>query len=75
MRRGYSPALRHLKRHINLGLGFTTEVFYPDLSDASSPRYWASMEYCESAKQLGDWMTKELSPKDFQHAFCMAGYS
>ena len=74
VRRGYSPALRHLKRHVKLGLGFTSEVFHPDLADPQAPRYWASMVYCESSKQLGDWMTKELGPKDFQAARTMAGY-
>jgi len=74
IRRGYSPALRHLKRHINLGLGFTHEVFYPDLSDRTAPVYWASLVYCPSSEQLGDWMTKELGPKDFQAALTKAGY-
>ena len=74
IRRGYSPALRHLKRHINLGLGFTHEVFHGDSSDPTAPVYWASMVYCPSKEQLGDWMTKELAPKDFQAALEMAGY-
>jgi len=74
VRRGYSPALRHLKRHVNLGIGFTSEVFYPDRSDPEAPQYWSSLVYCESKAQLGDWMTKELGPKDFQNAFEKAGY-
>ena len=74
VRRGYSPALRHLKRHVNLGIGFTSEVFYPDQADPRAPQYWASLVYCESKAQLGDWMTKELGPKDFQAAMLRAGY-
>ena len=74
IRRGYSPALRHLKRHINLGLGFTHEVFYPDLSDSSAPKYWSSLVYCPTDEQLGDMLTKELPPIKFSAAIGAAGY-
>ncbi len=32
------------------------------------------MVYCRTKEQLGDWMTKELAPKDFQAAVELAGY-
>jgi hypothetical protein len=74
VRRGYSPALRHLKRHVNLGIGFSNEVFYPDHANPEALQYWSSLVYCESKAQLGDWMTKELGPKDFKAAVERAGY-
>ena len=74
IRRGYSPALWHLKRHINLGLGFTHEVFFPDLSDPSAPKYWSSLVYCPTDEQLGDVLTKELAPIKFSAAIGAAGY-
>jgi hypothetical protein len=74
IRKGYSPALRHLKRHINLGLGFAHEVFYPDLSDSAAPVYWSTLRYCESKDQLGDMMTKELAPKAIEAAVAKLGY-
>ena len=35
IKRGYSAASRYLKRHAELSLGFTNEVFYPDATDQS----------------------------------------
>jgi len=75
IRKGYSPGLRHLQRHCRLSLGFTNEVFYCDLTDRDAPFYYSELVYCESAKQKGDWMTKELPPIKFKAALELAGYS
>ena len=73
--RGYSPALRHLQRHIQLSTGFTYEVFYPDLTDPTAPQYLAKLDYGATEKQKGDWMTKELPPIKFAAALELAGLS
>ena len=73
IKRGYSPALRYLKRHAELSLGFTTEVFYPEVGNPSAPKYWSELTYWESKSHKGDWMTKELPPKDFEKAVALAG--
>ena len=73
IKRGYSVALRYLKRHTNCSLGFANEVFFPDLNEGS-PRYWAQINYWESKLHKGDWMTKELSPAAFERAKRLAGY-
>ena len=74
IRRGYSPNLRHLQRHCRLSLGFTNEVFYPDLTNPDAPQYKALLNYIETDKQKGDWMTKELTPAKFKAARELAGY-
>jgi hypothetical protein len=66
--------LRYLKRHAELSLGFTSEVFFPDKSDPDAPKYWSELTYWESKSHKGDWMTKELSPKDFDKAAQLAGF-
>ena len=75
LKRGYSTALRYLKRHAELSLGFCHEVFYPDLTDKDAPKYWSELTYWESKSHKGDWMTKELPPTDFDKARQMAGYA
>ena len=75
VQRGYSPALRHLQRHIQLSTGFTYEVFYPDLTDPTAPQYLAKLDYGATEKQKGDWMTKELPPIKFAAALELAGLS
>ena len=74
VKRGYSTALRYLKRHANLSLGFVNEVFYPDKNSGKS-RYWAQLAYWESKAHKGDWMTKELAPSCFEKAKRLAGYA
>ena len=73
IKRGYSVALRYLKRHTGCSLGFTNEVFFPDLNEGS-PQYWAQINYWESKLHKGDWMTKELPPASFEKAKRLAGY-
>ena len=75
IQRGYSPALRHLQRHVRLSTGFAHEVFFPDLTDPTAPQYWSKLDYCETKKQKGDWMTKELTPIQHAAALQLAGYS
>ena len=72
IKKGYSTALRYLKRHAELSLGFTHEVFYPDRT-LGSPRYWAELSYWDTKLHKGDWMTKELTPCAFEHAWRLAG--
>jgi hypothetical protein len=72
IKRGYSPSLRYLGRHCRTGLGFCHEVFYPDLDDGEA-KYKARLEYCPSAEQRGDWMTKALDRKAFLSARERAG--
>ena len=72
IKKGYSTALRYLKRHAELSLGFTHEVFYPDRT-MGSPRYWAELTYWDTKLHKGDWMTKELAPRAFEQAWRMAG--
>ena len=76
IKKGYSQALRYLKRHVRASLGFAHEVFesakYKD--DPEAPKYWASLEYCPTKDQLGDWMTKELTATPFAEARTKAGY-
>ena len=73
IKKGYSTALRYLKRHAELSLGFTHEVFYPDTM-LGAPRYWAQLTYWDTKLHKGDWMTKELQPKAFEQAWRMAGF-
>ena len=75
IKRGYSPALRYLPRHVQLSLGFANEVFHPDWSDNAAPKYLAELGYWESKCHKGDWMTKELAPKDFSSAVRPAGFA
>ena len=48
-------------------------MFYPDATDPSEPKYWSAL-YWDTKSHKGDWMTKELPPKDFEKACQMAGY-
>jgi hypothetical protein len=73
IKRGYSTALRYLKRHSNCSLGFVNEVFFPDKNEGT-PRYWAQLAYWESGLHKGDWMTKELNPSAFEKAKRLAGF-
>ena len=74
IKRGYSLALRYLQRHAQVSLGFSHEVFFPDFDDAGAPKYVAELAYWESKSHKGDWMTKELQPKQFQDAVKLAGF-
>jgi hypothetical protein len=74
IKRGYSHALRYLKRHSGCSLGFVHEVFFPNKGDPGSPNYWSELTYWESKSHKGDWMTKELPPKDFERASALAGF-
>ena len=49
--------------------------FFPDLTDPTAPQYWSKLDYCETKKQKGDWMTKELTPIQHAAALELAGYS
>ena len=73
LKKGYSTALRYLKRHAELSLGFCHEVFYPDKT-YGAPRYWAQLTYWDTKSHKGDWMTKELAPKAFEVAWRLAGF-
>ena len=73
VKKGYSTALRYLKRHAEISLGFTHEVFFPDRSEGS-PRYWSQINYWDTKLHKGDWMTKELPPSAFELAWRMAGF-
>ena len=72
---GYNPALGHMQRHTRLSTGFAHELFFPDLTDPTAPQYWSRLDYCETKKQKGDWMTKELTPIQHAAALELAGYS
>ena len=74
VKRGYSPAMRHLQRHCKLSLGFTNEVFFPDKTDLDAPFYLSDIVYCPTDLQKGDWMAKELTPVKFAAALKLAGY-
>ena len=74
VKRGYSPALRYLQRHAQVSLGFVNKVFHLDFNDDAAPKYLAELGYWESKSHKGDWMTKELPPKDFSHALSLAGF-
>ncbi len=73
IKRGYSPALRHLQRHCRTSLGFAHEVFYPDGSPGAA-KYDSDLRYCETTKRKGDWMTKALDRAAFIKAREAAGY-
>ena len=73
IKRGFSTALRYLKRHAGLSLGFLNEVFCPNKSDGP-PGYWSQLTYWESGLHKGDWMTKELNPNSFETAKRLAGF-
>ena len=75
IQRGYSAALRHLQWHCRLSLGFAHEVFFPDRTDPSAPQYKSKLQYCESAEQKGDWMTKKNPPKKFRACLELAGFT
>ena len=51
--KGYSTAVRDLKRHAELSLGFTDETFYPDRSEGT-PRYWTQLTYWNTKLHKGD---------------------
>ena len=74
IQRGYSPSPRHLQRHCRLSLGFPHEVFVPDRTDPDDPQYISKLEYCETSKQKGDWVTKENPAKKFLECLKLAGY-
>ena len=74
VKRGYSPALRYLQRHAQVSLGFVHEVSHPDFDDDAASKYLSELGYWESKCHKGDWMTKEISPKDFSHALRLAGF-
>ena len=75
VKRGYSPPLRYLQRHAQVNLGFCHEVFHPNWDDQVAPKYLSELTYWESKSHKGDWMTKELPPKDFLNAVSLAGSS
>ena len=54
VKRGYSPALRYLKRHCDLSLGFVNEVFHSDPSDPDAPQYDAELIFWPSSDHKGD---------------------
>ena len=74
IKRGYSPALRYLQRHAQVSLGFAHEIFHPNWDDEAEPKYLSEITYCESQSHKEDWMTKELSPKDFNKDVSLAGF-
>ena len=74
IKKGYSTALRYLKRHAELSLGFTHETFYPDKTQGA-PQYWSQLTYWDTKLHKGDWMTKELPPKAFEQAWRLAGFT
>ena len=79
VKKGYSPNLRHLQRHNRLSLGFVNEIFCakddphpnPEAAEAPEP-YAAHVEYIETKKQKGNWMTKDLQRAEFIEAKRMA---
>ena len=54
--------------------GFFSRGFFPNFDDAGAPKYVAELAYWESKSHKGDWMTKELQPKQFQDAVKLAGF-
>ena len=46
----------------------------PNWEDNAAPKYVSEQNYWESKSHKGDWMTKELPPKDFKHALELAGF-
>ena len=70
----YSPALGYLPRHVQVNLKCCQEVFRPVWEDQVVPKYLSELTYWESASHKGDWMTKELSSKDFQKTVLLAGF-
>ena len=74
VKRGYSPALRYIQRHAQVSLGFCHEIFHSDWEGDCASKYSAEMTYWESQSHKRDWMTKELSPKDFEKAKLLTGF-
>ena len=64
----------YLQRHAQVSLGFSHEVFFPDLNDPAAPKYVSELTYWESKSHKGDCMTKELQPKAFNDAMKLAGF-
>ena len=64
--RGYSPALKHLARHLRLSIGFLEEFF----ADSKGQRQWGSARLVKvpSADQKADVFTKALAPPMFVKA-------
>ena len=61
VKKGYSPALRHLARTERITLGVAHEQFFGDNSNFV-------LEYQESSKHKGDSFTKKLVPHLFEIA-------
>ena len=53
---------------------FFHEVFFPDRTDPDAPQHISKLEYCETSKQKGDWMTKENPANKFLACLKLAGY-
>ena len=74
MKRGYSPATRHLQHHCRLSLRFSNEVLFPDKTDPDAPFCLADLVYCPTDPQKEDWMSKELPPIKFAAGLKLAGH-
>ena len=50
------------------------ETFFPNFNNDQAPKYVAELAYWESKEHKGDWLTKELAPKEFERALAKAGF-
>lgn len=66
VQKGYSPNLRHLKRHQRVSVGFCNEFFFQS-------NHEALLRYQESSLHKGDFMTKALARDKFETALSMVG--
>ena len=57
-----------------MSLGFRHEVFHLDWEDQVAPKYLSELAYWGSKSRKGDWITKEVSPKDFEKTVSLAGF-
>ena len=78
IRKGYSPALRHLARTVRTSIGFTHEVFFPDPEDVDSDGEAPSnfevqpvLRHCDTTSMRADVFTKALKPPDFAIALAL----
>ena len=51
-----------------------SELVPSNTSNPDSPKYVAELSYWESKAHKGDWMTKELAPRYFEHAKALAAF-
>ena len=66
--RGYSPAMRHLSRSQRTSLGFVHDIITDTVGPGEGP---VAIVKADTKEHRGDLFTKELEPRDFDHALDM----